>query len=152
MRRNKIYTMFDNLPDYQRDETTEHNHENYRVHFGPGHWDYMHRTAAKANTDDLKYVILDIIDLECKCFGCDACRKDFSNLWKEYQKDLNKYWTVYYKYNGDIYEVGMLKLTIDLHNDVNRKLNKPIMSYDKAIEMYISDSTGCNDFVCQDDH
>lgn len=139
--------MLDDLPIPK--EEHDHDHEEYRSRYGPGHWDYMHRCAANADEDNRKEFIVDMLNMECISFGCKNCRNDFTILWLDkYAKRLSHYWTRYYKLNGKTYDVGMLLLTVDLHNEVNEKLGKRIMSYDAAIKKYLFDA--CDDFVCTD--
>lgn len=150
MRRNKIYNMLDELPiPKAKHDESSHKHDDYRLRFGPGHWDYMHRCAANADNDVRKKFIIDMLDMQCISFGCETCRKDFMHLWvNEYSHNLAEYWNRYYKMKGKIYDVGMLLLTVDLHNEVNKKLGKPCMDYDTAINKYFFEA--CEDYVCTD--
>lgn len=144
--RKRIYKINDPIPLVDK-----HNHDDYRKKFGPGHWDYLHRVAASAVDEDSKWIVIDMIEKECETFGCDSCRADFSKIWNDYYKNevmyTDNYWYRYDKINGIPREVGMLKLTIDMHNDVNAKLGKPIMNVHDAFDLYLK---GCEEFVCKD--
>lgn len=124
------------------------NSNTYKTRCGPGHWDLIHRHAAKSTSQNRKEFMIDLLDMESISFGCKDCRNDFSEVWSRYKNNLRKYWTIHVKHKNDTIDCGLLILTIDIHNEVNRKLNKPTMDYRDAILMYAIEFT--EEESCQD--
>uniref|UniRef100_A0A6C0AG00 thiol oxidase n=1 Tax=viral metagenome TaxID=1070528 RepID=A0A6C0AG00_9ZZZZ len=95
--------------------------------FGPGNWHSLHLMAANANTTETKKSVLWFIKILSNNFYCLKCKEDFL----EYIK----------KDNPSLYinqKEGLFYWSYNFHNSVNKKLNKPIMSYEEAKKLYFS--------------
>ena len=97
-------------------------------HIGPGYWASWHSTSLKANTEEVKAVIAKNIVIGVENFPCkNPCRKDFIK---------------YIKANPLLPAVkskdplSLFKWTVDAHNYVNSKLNKSIVTWIEAKEMW----------------
>lgn len=97
---------------------------------GSGIWFVIHTLALHANTDVLKESFILTINTLCDHFGCDTCKQHFRKFINDYP--LKTYW--YFKYNGE--DLGFFKWSWDLHNVVNKALNKPQLSFDNALSKY----------------
>lgn len=120
----------------------------YRELYGPGHWDLIHRHSAKADSQEKKLYIMNMLDMESMSFGCKECRNDFYELWNRYKKKIDIYWNKCVKLEDRIIPCGMLLLTVDIHNEVNRKLGKPTITYREAISKYLIEKDGECDDIC----
>lgn len=90
---------------------------------GSGIWLTIHLLALHATTKPLKDAYILMMTLLCDNFGCETCKPDF----KLYISNIKKYYHV---------ELGLFKWSVDLHNSVNQKLNKPEVSFDTALLKY----------------
>lgn len=100
------------------------NAEQDPVKWGPHTWATLHRFAIQADKkNDLDTFNSFLTSMET-LLPCSACRSDF---------------VAYIKYSrpkpGNIFE-----WTVDLHNSVNKKLNKPILTVEESRSIWLSDS------------
>lgn len=103
---------------------------------GPGQWYCIHTSAQKLNQKnfiDWLYIILDSIK-------CTICRDHALEYIK--QNPIELYRDVK---NDDGYIVGMFQWTWKFHNAVNSRLNKKILDYETAYNMYSEDNHTCSD-------
>jgi len=105
---------------------------NFNIHIeGRGIWYTIHLLAFHANTDLLKNAFIITIGQLADHFGCETCKVHFK------------------KFITDVpikpflpQEYGVFKWTVELHNAINKKLNKPVVKYEDALSSY-------KNFVCQ---
>jgi hypothetical protein len=95
---------------------------------GPGIWFVIHTLALYAKNDKAKEAFVVSINLLCDNFGCETCKPHFRKFIDTH--DLKKYWHVNFDFEDD---VGFFKWTWELHNEVNKKLNKPIVAFEDAL-------------------
>ena len=94
---------------------------------GSGIWFVIHTLALNVKQD--KHAFEWSINTLCDNFGCDTCKPHFRKFIDEHPlKNFN--------YKNE--EVGYFKWTWELHNDINKRLNKPTLSFDDALSMYKS--------------
>jgi hypothetical protein len=102
---------------------------------GPGIWYVIHLQGARAITPELQNsFILNINDL-ANNFKCQKCKGHFL---KYIEKFPLQQWTQPLP-NGI---PGLFAWTVNLHNEVNRFLKKPIMTVEDAYKIYIDDDLG----------
>lgn len=96
--------------------------------FGPLMWYLIHNMSLQLDQDTFIRVLPIIIEL----IPCPNCR----NHAKEYlsTNSLDLYKDIHNEDNGEL--VGMFKWTWKFHNDVNIRLNKPLVDFDVAYKMY----------------
>lgn len=95
---------------------------------GEGLWFIIHSLALHATTNELINNYIITMNSLCNHFPCEMCKPDFEKFIKTYPM-------IYYKHN-------LFKWSWMLHDMVNKKLNKPQMSYENALEYY-------KNFTCQ---
>lgn len=98
---------------------------------GRGYWSMIHMLAYYAITEPLKQSFLLTINQLSEHFGCEKCRMHLVNYMKIVP--IKNYW-----YS----ERGLFKWTWELHNHVNQRLNKPLITLEDALNRY-------KNFVCQ---
>ncbi len=108
-----------------------HHHEQNAKYFGPGIWYVIHVEAIEASTTELIKSFLTNIELIVDQFPCQMCRfhaKEY--LTKFPPRDMDIY------VNKNEESIGMFFWSWNFHNAVNRRLNKPHMSYRHAHDIY----------------
>src|SRR5687767_7740845 len=95
---------------------------------GKGIWFVIHTLALNFNgkTDYFEWMMNTLSDN----FGCDLCKPHIKKFMIDHP--FKNYMNIYYK-NEDI---GYFKWTWELHNNVNKRLNKPILAFDEALNLY----------------
>lgn len=96
-------------------------------HIGPGYWANWHSTSLAADKEELKIVVAKSIVFAVENFPCNHCKKDFIKYIKS-----NPLLPVVK--NKD--PLSLFKWTVNAHNYVNHKLNKSIITWLKAKEMW----------------
>lgn len=97
---------------------------------GPSLWATMHWLAKVADNENNQDIYLDYLDILCEGHPCkDVCREHL----QENLQIVNPY-----KYSS------MFRHSVDLHNRVNRQLNKPTMTLAEAESIYNLDCDSCN--------
>lgn len=107
------------------------------VKLGPGIWFTMHVNAVQATSEALKQAFISNINSLCDNFKCLKCQKHFRNFIDTHP--FSKYWHIK---NNNGREIGFFKWTWELHNDVNKMLNKPQPSLEEAFEFYSNSKVG----------
>ncbi len=87
---------------------------------GKGIWHTLHLLALHATTTKLKESYVIMVTSLSEHFGCESCKPDF----KLYVSQIKKYYFI---------ELGLFKWSVDFHNAVNVKLNKPVIDYNIAL-------------------
>jgi hypothetical protein len=102
---------------------------------GPGIWYVMHLQASRTTTPESQNsFILNTISL-ANNFKCQKCKGHFL---KYIEKFPLQQWTQPLP-NGI---PGLFAWTVNLHNEVNRFLKKPLMTIDDAYKIYTDDELG----------
>lgn len=97
---------------------------------GPGLWKILHSTAVRATTPDSKSFFIYFFEIFKDMIRCKHCLDDL-NLFVQ-SHELHKYHDIII----DGIDVGYFKFTWELHNYVNLKLNKPLVSLTDAYKYY----------------
>lgn len=74
--------------------------------------------------------VIDLLHALAKALPCVHCSKHMVQYLKRYPPQ----------------ESSLLKWSVDFHNDVNRRTNKPMLTYEEAKKVYlnqIKNNTGC---------
>lgn len=104
--------------------------------WGPGMWLSIHITALKMGEDYfLRWIRVLIPSIPCQTCREHAIKYLSSNQPESYKGIHNN--------TGDI--IGMFKWSWIFHNDVNKRLNKPILDYNTAYRMYTDESILCSE-------
>ena len=91
--------------------------------YGPGYWAAMHIRSLKATTYEEKIRAATQIAMDVSGFPCTSCRN---------------HGIQYISHNPLIHPINdkdkhsLFKWTVDFHNAVNERIEKPIFSYDEA--------------------
>lgn len=112
-------------------------------YIGPGTWNVIHRIGKKAITHVKQLEFINMMKDICDDFPCPVCQ----NHCKEYIKNhpMEDYLDVTINIDGKNLALGMLIWSWKFHNAVNARLNKPIMSWETAYNLYTdTESTVCN--------
>lgn len=97
---------------------------------GKGMWKTIHLLAVHSTTEQLKQSFASIIDVLFKNFPCEVCKPDINKFMNNHP--LKQYWNTKNKTE----DFGMFKWTWELHNVVNQKLGKTVVSFDDAYNLY----------------
>lgn len=108
---------------------------------GPGLWFNIHITAKHAVTDTLKEAFGVNINALCDNFKCMKCKPHFRKFIDTHP--FKDYWNIRNAHGNDI---GLFKWTWELHNQVNKFLNKYQPTLEEAYEYYSHADVG----VCFD--
>ena len=112
--------------------------EDISVYLGPGYWAVIHIESLKAKDYDSKCEISRSIARIISTFPCLKCRKHAI----EYAK-MNPFRNVI----NDDDELSLFKWVWKFHNDTNKRINKPIMSFEDALTKW-SSQMGCEEANC----
>lgn len=93
---------------------------------GRGIWFVIHTLALNSNKQTFESMMNTLSDH----FGCETCKPHIKKFMENHS--FRKYQNIFYK-NEDI---GYFKWSWELHNEVNRRLNKPVMAFDETLMMY----------------
>jgi hypothetical protein len=110
---------------------------------GPGIWFSIHIEAVHATDDNSKNKFITNINNLCDNFKCQKCKPHFRKFIDTHP--LTNYWNIKDNHGNDI---GFFKWSWELHNQVNKFLNKPQPSLSDAYSYYSSSSVG----ICFDCH
>jgi len=112
---------------------------------GPGIWFKIHTDAITATNDSLKSSFITNINALCDNFKCKKCQPHFRKFIDTHP--LLNYWNIKDSFNRDI---GFFQWSWELHNQVNKFLNKYQPSFAEAYS-YFSDSEAGACFNCTDE-
>lgn len=93
-------------------------------YIGPGYWTMIHTNAITISNSKQLLQFIDLIDMIATTFPCHKCREHMNEYLSK--NPLPKKFK-----NSECF-----KWSHAFHNAVNRRLNKPIMSYQDAYSMY----------------
>lgn len=110
--------------------------ENYNIKdvIGPPTWNLIHKLAYEARTKEEQLFFIKAMKIICQQFPCKVCYGHCKTYIKEHpmEKVLNVKLT-----NGE--KLGLFMWTWKMHNSVNVRLGKPIVSWETALEIYSHD-------------
>lgn len=96
---------------------------------GPGLWHQLHWAAHKADTSDNNSYFNTYINAYPEMIPCNVCKIHMNE----------------YIINNGIPSRNYLKWTVEFHNSVNKRLNKPIMSFNQVIDKLLGKTNDeCN--------
>lgn len=113
---------------------------------GPGYWKYFHTRAKNATTDKKIHEFIEDLNELRTTFPCKTCQKHINEYFDRHPISL-----FINKTDEKGNRIGMFEYMWLFHNEVNKRLNKPIVSFSDAIEMhsdnpsYILCSSHCNE-------
>ena len=94
---------------------------------GKGIWFVIHTLALNGgNKVYFEWMMTTLVDH----FGCEICKPHIIKFMTNHP--FKNYNSIFYKNE----EIGYFKWTWELHNEVNKRLNKPIISLDDALILY----------------
>jgi hypothetical protein len=97
---------------------------------GKGIWVIIHKKAIQATTDELKKRFIEDMNWYAENYPCNKCRKHLKKYIAENPFILYMFVTVADK------DVGMFKWSWGCHNSVNERLNKEIITFETAYNLY----------------
>lgn len=101
---------------------------------GPGTWNVIHRLAYKAQTIELQNKFIEEMKEICYGFPCNLCRGHCTEYIKNHP--LEEYLGILIEIHGENMMLGMFVWAWKFHNAVNKRINKPIMNWDTAFNLY----------------
>lgn len=104
---------------------------------GPGTWNVIHRLSFKARTPEQQRRFIDEMKEICYGFPCNVCMGHCTEYIKNHP--IEDYLGTLVDINGEKMALGIFVWTWKFHNAVNKRISKPIMSWDTAYNLY-SDS------------
>lgn len=105
---------------------------------GPGLWHLLHRMAMNASNPSSQQLFTDFLPIFEKALTCDLCHQEFIHFKSLHP--LEQYQNTYY-YDG--HNIGYFQWTWELHNYVNTKLSKPLVSLTSAYKYYTTHRHEC---------
>lgn len=112
---------------------TEKNFSFFTHHSGSGIWYVIHTLALHAKNDRAKKSYILTINTLAEHFGCEKCKTHFKKFIEE--RPLRNYWNVNYLHYENI---GFFKWTWELHNDINKILDKKLITLEDALLYYVN--------------
>lgn len=97
---------------------------------GPGIWFEIHSKTFRANTRNLQIEVIREIKDIINNFPCENCKAHAQQYLKNHPPE--EYIDIYV----DNMNLGLFVYCWRFHNSVNARLNKPIMSWDTAFDLY----------------
>ena len=107
----------------------------YTHEYGPGWWDVIHKAARNAKDTEGVSFFIKLMDFAAENFGCPICRKHMILMWTKYKSMIPGF---YRHANKDTVHYGMFLITWEMHNEVNKRLGKPLMGWADATYIYYS--------------
>lgn len=109
--------------------------------WGPSAWTFLHYITLsypKCPTEKDKYNMRIFLENLQHVLPCDTC--------KIHYKDNIE---IHYPLTDEVLNTkeNLVKWLIDLHNSVNKRIGKSILSYDEAISKYIDNNSNNDDMI-----
>lgn len=111
-------------------------------YIGPGTWTSIHKKAFKSKSSSQQLEFVKFMNETCNDFPCTVCRGHCQEYIRT--NPISDYFDTIINVNGIDEKLGMFFWTWKFHNAVNHRLNKPIMSWDTAFNLY----SGSESLVC----
>lgn len=110
------------------------------VYYGPGYWAVMHIESYNARTYEEKIVASNTISRIISTFPCKVCREHGIEYASQHPfiNACNNY---------DV--LSLFRWVWSFHNHVNRRIKKPHMSFEAAVQ-YWGDSSICKHSYCNE--
>lgn len=105
--------------------------EDISIKLGSGYWSCIHTLAFYARTKEEQLAAVYAIKMLCNKFPCENCRNHAKKYLEKHP--IEKYIGIKTK-SGE--RLGLFTYTWKFHNAVNHKLDKMIVSWELAYEMY----------------
>ena len=105
-----------------------------QILWGPGRWINIH-TQSVRYLDRIHHEFPDYIKYELSTITCPECHEHARIYFKNNFKRLLNYLTIT---NDNDEFIGPALWTMEFHNFVNERLNKPLMNWENFYEIYIS--------------
>ena len=109
---------------------------------GPGSWNIIHRLSFKAQSKEKQLYFIEFMKELCQGFPCNVCRGHCIEYIKNHP--MEEYLGVTIEINNQPVHLGMFIWAWKFHNSVNKRLNKPIMSWDTAYNFYSQSDLVCS--------
>lgn len=103
---------------------------------GPGTWNLIHRMAFKARTKEERLSFIRFMMDACYGFPCTVCKVHCTEYIQNHP--LTDYLDVSINVDGENLPLGLFIWTWKFHNAVNKRINKPLMNWDTAYNLYSS--------------
>ena len=94
-------------------------------------WDKIHTQASEADTNELKNEFEKYIIYLGNNFPCPKCRPHIKTYMRMHPIKE------YYNMIDDGKDIGMAKWSWEFHNDTNKRLGKPIVSWIDFVKKYM---------------
>lgn len=108
--------------------------------FGPGIWFLIHHNAALAITQRKKEDFEEFMRDICANLPCLNCRSHCGDYLSSH--GMGPYWN---KKDENGRDIGLFVWSYEFHNAVNKRLGKPLYSYDTAYGRYVrNDNAVCS--------
>lgn len=111
----------------------------YTTAYGSGWWDVIHRLAKDATNLENGTYFIAFMDFACKEFKCPVCRKHLIGMWSSYRSRISSFYLDDKNYKK--LHFGMFFITWKMHNEVNARINKPLMGWADAVQIFYGDNT-----------
>lgn len=108
-------------------------------YIGPGTWNVIHRIAFKSSSRSEQLAFIKFMEDICYGFPCIVCKGHCTEYIKNHP--IRDYLGVAFEINSEKLFLGMFVWSWKFHNAVNHRLNKPIMSWDTAYNLYSQTET-----------
>lgn len=95
-------------------------------HWGPGLWNFLHTITIVdyQNNEMFNKNVLKNLMVVADIIPCKHCAAHYNKFLEQLDSvDLTKSMVLFY-------------WTVDLHNEINKRLGKVVLSYDKAIDIW----------------
>lgn len=103
-------------------------------YIGPGTWNVIHRRAYKARSQKQQTDFIEFMKDICNGFPCFVCKGHCTEYIKNHP--MEEYLAVMIDIKGQKIALGLFVWTWKFHNAVNTRINKPIMSWETAYNLY----------------
>lgn len=102
---------------------------------GPGYWNNIHLLGKLAVDDRSKNLFKTYMFWLAENFPCDRCRVHIRSYLED--NPLSKFYRIY---NSQGIDIGYFSYTVIFHNAVNARINKQIVSFAEAYNLYYKNS------------
>lgn len=118
------------------------------TYVGPGYWHVIHKKARNAKTpkDENEFINF-MIDVSLT-FPCSSCTTHCQQYIQSFP--MTDYKGIKLNIAGEETVIGLFIWTWKFHNAVNKRLNKPIMSWDTALNLYSNNESLVCSKTCAD--
>lgn len=101
---------------------------------GPGTWISIHKSSLYLTADEF----IKFVNGLQRSFSCANCKEHFGDYLKE--KPPSKYKNIKIRYHNKTLDLGMFLWSWEFHNAVNKRLGKPILSWESACQLFVDEN------------